>query len=132
MLVKHSVPARLVDLILREGRLVFAEETFSELESRIWKPKFDRYISIERRKRILHDFDAAGHWVTIPKGLRAQRYSRDADDDWFVRSALAARVARLVSGDKDLLDLDTIGSLRIVTPRTALSEIPCERRTDAQ
>lgn len=40
---------------------VFSAATFAELEARLWKPKFDRYLSMEIRRAILHDVNAAAH-----------------------------------------------------------------------
>lgn len=48
-----GVPAILVDRLLEIGKLVFSAATFAELEARIWLPKFDRYLPIERRRLIL-------------------------------------------------------------------------------
>ena len=58
-LVPEGVPARLLDWLLAHSRLVFSSTTFAELETRLWKPKFDRYVSIEQRKRLLHDLKAS-------------------------------------------------------------------------
>ncbi len=124
-LVPGGAPAQLVDRLLAQAQIVFSEQTFTELKSRIWKPKFDRYITMERRHSLLHDFNAVAHWVDIPAQIASARYSRDATDDAFIHAALAAGAQRLVTGDDDLLCLDPIEGteLRIVTPRQALDEI---------
>ncbi len=119
----NGVPSELVDWILREGALLFSEESFAELETRLWKPKFDRYLSIERRKQLLHDFNASAIWTTIPAALNAQYFSRDKTDDVFIRTAMAAEATRLISGDEDLLVLQPIGKLHIISPRMAWSEL---------
>ena len=118
-----GAPAVLVDRLLLHGRLVFSKATFAELESRIWKPKFDRYLPIERRQRLLRDFDASALWVEVLPALAAQRFSRDVSDDAFIHAALAAGACRLVSGDDDLLCLHPLETLHILTPRAALDEI---------
>lgn len=118
-----GVPAQVVDWILREGALLFSNESFAELETRIWKAKFDRYLSIERRKQLLHDFNASALWVAIPDALNAQYFSRDKHDDAFIRTALAANATRLISGDDDLLILHPLGKLHILSPRIAWDEI---------
>ena len=46
-----STPALVVYHVLQHGQFVFSSETFAELETRIWRPKFDRYISIVRRRQ---------------------------------------------------------------------------------
>jgi uncharacterized protein len=48
--------ALLVDCLLQQSQLVFSEQTFDELATRLWKPKFDRYLSLERRQLLLNDF----------------------------------------------------------------------------
>jgi putative PIN family toxin of toxin-antitoxin system len=122
-LVPHGVPAQLLDHLLQVGRLVFTGATFAELEVRIWLPKFDRYLPIERRRGLLHDASASALWVDVPDGLASRRHSRDAKDDMFIHAALASSSTRLVSGDADLLCLHPIESLHILSPRAALDEL---------
>ena len=122
-LVPRSVPAELVDMLLAESRLVFSQATFAELESRIWKPKFDRYLPIERRRHILHELNACALWVEIPATISRLSYSCDVTDDPFIHAAMSAGATRLISGDDDLLCLHPLGNLHIVNPRTALNEI---------
>ncbi len=102
---------------------MFSNATFSELQTRIFKPKFDRYLSLETRKQILHDVNAAALWVDVSTDLAAQRYSRDKDDDAFIHAANAADACAIVGGDSDLLVLDPIGALRILIPRMALDAV---------
>lgn len=116
----NGTPAQVVRAVLLQGLAVFSEATFAELETRIWKPKFDRYISLEARKSILRDASAAALWVEIPPELADLHWSRDADDDVFIRTALAANAPWLVTGDDDLLSVSGIEGLNIVTPAQAL------------
>ena len=121
----NGAPAQLVDRLLADAQIVFSEKTFAELKSRIWKPKFDRYITMERRHSLLHDFNAVALWVDISAQIASVRYSRDATDDAIIHAANVAGAMRLVTGDDDLLCLDPIAGInvRIVTPRCALEEI---------
>ncbi|THF65431.1 putative toxin-antitoxin system toxin component, PIN family [Pseudothauera nasutitermitis] len=117
-----SSPARIVFWLLEHGRLLFCEETFAELETRLWRPKFDRYLSLENRLLLLHDLSAVGEWIKLPpEGLRP--LSRDADDDKFIWLAQAGGAEWLVSGDRDLLDLEPPEGLRILSPADALALI---------
>ena len=122
-LVRPSVPATCVDSVLTSGRLVFTETTLSEFESRIWKPKFDKYLSIEHRRKIINDAGAAALIVAVPEELSQKKYSTDPDDDAFIHAAIAAGSERLISGDPHLLSVRSVGPLRIVTPREAFEEI---------
>lgn len=88
----------------------------------MWRPKFDRYLTIELRKSLLHDFNAVADWVE-PKRfpeIVAQRHSRDTTDDQFIHAALSGQADVLVSGDHDLLDLGCVAGLPIVSPGDAL------------
>lgn len=122
-LLPQSTPAILVDRLLADGRLVFSKATFAELEIRLWKPKFDRYLPMEIRRSLLRDLDASAVWVEVSAELAARTFSRDRADDAFIHTALAANVSRLISGDQDLLVLHPLGTLQLLGPRAALDEI---------
>ncbi len=100
---------------------VFTRQTFSELESRIWKPKFDRYVSIETRQLFLHDVGSSANWVEIPVQLQSETYSRDIDDDKFVHAAIASK-SLCITGDDDLLILGSVKGIRIVSPAQAIGD----------
>jgi putative PIN family toxin of toxin-antitoxin system len=117
-----GAPSQVVKRVLTSGVPVFSDATFAELEARIWKPKFDRYLSMPTRTGILHDARAVGHWVNIPEDIAAQRFSRDGDDDKFIHTALAALAHWLVTGDQDLLVIKADLGVRILTPAQALLE----------
>ena len=121
----HGAPAQIVQQVLGDGQVIFSDATFQELELRLWKPKFDRYISMEMRRAILHDAKAAAHWVNPSVDITSVAYSRDADDDKFVHAALAANAAWLVTGDQDLLVLAagltaSSSTVKILSPSEAL------------
>ena len=116
-------PGLVVRHVLAYGHILFSEATFAELETRVWRPKFDRYLSIESRKQLLHDFRAVASWVKLPPGVGDRKFSRDPDDDKFVHVALAAGAAVLVSGDGDLLALGAVESVLILSPVQALARI---------
>lgn len=118
-----GVPATLVDRLLATGKLVFSDATFAELDTRIWLPKFDRYLPIERRRRLLLQTHAAAFWIDIPFEVSQRTFSRDPTDDAFIQAAIAAGASRLVTGDDDLLCLHPLGTLHILTPRQALDEL---------
>lgn len=120
----RTPPALITHWVLEHGRLLFSQETFAELETRLWRPKFDRYLTIEHRKALLHDFSAVADWVQPGRDPAArERLSRDRDDDKFIHTALAGGADWLVSGDRDLLELPAMGGLRILSPADALARV---------
>ena len=116
-LSSQGSPAKLVQKLLADHRLVFSRPTFDELRTRLYRPKFDRYINLETRERLLHDFNACAHWVDIDE---PKSYSRDRDDDKFIETALVAQAPYLVSGDNDLLAVPALPNLEIVSVQQAL------------
>ncbi len=120
-LSQTGAPAQVVRHVLRHGVPVVSRQTFAELESRLWKPKFDRYLSIDLRRELLRNLNGAALWADIPTSLAEQRYSRDPDDDIFVQTALAAEAPWLITGDQDLLSLATIEGLSVCPPAGALA-----------
>lgn len=123
-LSRNGSPATVVRHVLQVGVPVFCAETFAELEARLWRPKFDRYLSMERQRSILHDLNAAAHWVTLTPEISARRFChRDPDDDKFIHAALVAEAAWLVTGDLDLLGLAPVPGVCILSPAEALQSV---------
>lgn len=122
-LVRSGTASLAVRRLLELRRPCFSEATFAELESRLWKPKFDRYLSLEDRHALLHDVQALAHWVEVPREVAAQAWCRDTDDDKFIHTALAARAPWLVTGDLDLLSVQAPEGLQILTPADAWAEL---------
>lgn len=120
LLTKTGTPALLTRWAITEGQPVFTMSTFTELETRLWRPKFDHYLSMDVRKEFLHDLSGLARWVEVPETIAANLYSRDADDDKFIHAALVARASLLITGDQDLLKVPVLPTLRIVTPADAL------------
>jgi uncharacterized protein len=123
LLTKAGPPAQLIRQVIRAGIPVFSAETFTELDERLWRPKFDRYVTLEQRKALLRDIQSIAQWVNVPSVIAAKTFCRDATDDKFIHAALAAAAPWLVTGDQDLLVLsESVMPLgvRIVSPGDAL------------
>ena len=120
VLSSQGAPAKLVQSALSQHRLVFSQATFDELRTRIYRPKFDRYISLEDRERLLRDFNACAVWVETGEPVQ---YCRDRDDDHFIEAALKAQADYLVSGDKDLLEAPPVQGLHVVSVHQALEDL---------
>jgi uncharacterized protein len=93
----------LAEIRARGGVLLFSDETFAELASRLLRQKFDRYVDQSTRQRFLADLASVGEWVAIAGTVRA---CRDVEDDKFLETAINGEADCLVTGDADLLGLD--------------------------
>jgi putative PIN family toxin of toxin-antitoxin system len=123
LLAKTGTPAQLTRQVVRVAQPVFSGDTFAELRDRLWRPKFDRYVTLEQRKALLSDLESIALWVDVPAPIAAKTYSRDPADDKFIHAALAAETAWLVTGDKDLLVLSERllpHGVRIISPLDAM------------
>jgi putative PIN family toxin of toxin-antitoxin system len=118
-LLGGSVPAQWLSHVLQHGRLVFSDTTYAELETRMWRPKFDRYVSTDDRKSWLRDLQATAVWVAAD-ATPDDPVCRDPEDQKFIAAAIASRAAALVSGDQDLLVLKRVGEVPVCTPAQAL------------
>jgi uncharacterized protein len=107
--------AKVLDAIHAVGSLlVFSDQTFAELTSRLMRPKFDCYVDEALRQQFLSDLASVAEWVTITGVVDA---CRDPDDDKFLETAINGDAACIVTGDADLLTLDAFDGVRILTPR---------------
>ncbi|MXY23259.1 MAG: putative toxin-antitoxin system toxin component, PIN family [Acidobacteria bacterium] len=108
-------PRAVIDA-LREtgGILLFSDETFDELRTRMLSPKFDRYARPDARAVFLAQLEAVSAWVSI---VGATLGCRDPHDDKLLETALQGRADSLVTGDEDLLVLSPFQGIPILTPR---------------
>lgn len=114
-------PRKVIDAVRREnGELIFSDETFNELQTRIWRPKFDSYVSRESRAIYLAQLKTVSAWVSI---AGAKMGCRDPDDDMFLETALIGDADCLVTGDGDLLEMTPHRGIPILTPATFLELI---------
>ena len=120
VLSPNGTPAKIVRYFVTYGKLVFSEETYEEFYSRLWRPKFDRYISREMRKSILLDFSNIADWVEIKSMKNKMSLSCDKDDNKFLDVAITANALMIVSGDSDLTDLKQVEGIPICTPAQCL------------
>lgn len=102
--------------------LLFSDETFEELRSRLARPKFDRYVSVATRDRfvIVIELQAVSEWVGITGAVFG---CRDRDDDKLLEMALAGEADCVVTGDADLLVMSPFHGVPILTPRAFIEAL---------
>jgi putative PIN family toxin of toxin-antitoxin system len=113
-----STPALAIEKAITRAQLVATGETLRELIERLLLPKFDRYVTRERREALLQ---RVASLVEIIEVLQHVRASRDAEDDKFLEAAVNGRANVFVTGVRDLLDLNPFRGIAIVTPAEYLA-----------
>ena len=116
-LLVRGTPFRVLTEILRTGVLLFSDETFEEVATRLMRPKFDRTIEPELRERFLAELAVVGEWTTITGALTA---CRDPEADKILETALAGEAQSITTGDGDLLALNAFQGIAILTPAAFL------------
>jgi putative PIN family toxin of toxin-antitoxin system len=120
LLRPRSVPAHALLRAIDLGRLLFSKETHGELLSVIRRPKFDRYVALERRLAFLVKLDDLIDWVTPTRPIRA---CRDSRDDKFLDVTVHGSADALITGDADLLALHPFHDVPILTPEDFLANV---------
>jgi len=111
-------PGRIVDSILdKKINIVFCEETYFELISRIQKVCMKMKVDEERKIQLLLICDVIKQMSQI---FNLEEYKenikcRDEKDKKFLLLALQNKISLLVTGDKDLLELEDKMNLNILT-----------------
>ena len=113
-----STPGLAVERAVTKAQLIATTDTLRELIEKLHSPKFDRYVRRERRDALL---ERVASLVEIIDVLQSIRASRDQKDDRFLEAAVNGRADVIITGDKDLLDLNPFRGIAIVTPADYLA-----------
>lgn len=118
LLSTTSTPAQAVEKAVTRAQLVATLDTLRELIEKLHSSKFESYVRRERRDALLERVVSLVEIIDVLQSIRA---SRDAKDDKFLEAAVNGRADVIVTGDKDLLDLNPFRGVAIVTPAEYLA-----------
>jgi putative PIN family toxin of toxin-antitoxin system len=113
-----STPAVALERAIMNGQLLASTATLRELIEKLASPKFDPYVSRERRDTLLLRLMPLVEVVEIVQTIHA---SRDPKDDKFLEVAVNGRADVIVTGDSDLLALHPFRGIAIVTSAAYLA-----------
>lgn len=117
LLSSTSHPARVVERAIEHGQLLGSTQTVRELIETLLLPKFDRYVSRQRRETLL---DRLAPLVEIVEIVQRVQVCRDPKDDKFLELAVNGRANVVVTGDDDLLSLHPFRGIDILSPAAYL------------
>jgi putative PIN family toxin of toxin-antitoxin system len=112
ILLEGSVNARALDRAFEIGKVVVSDATFSEFTQVLFKKKFDKYLTNERRLQSLSKLERD---TTLQKVTTTLTVCRDPKDDKYLELAIDCNAACIVTGDKDLLVLHPFHKIPILT-----------------
>lgn len=112
-LLPQSTTAQVLALVVEHFVIAQNQDTWHELETRIARPKFDRYFGDSGRLR---------HLVKMAQSIQrfdvsaAVSVSRDKTDDKFIELAIDSGATIIISGDPDLKDVKAYKVIEILSP----------------
>jgi putative PIN family toxin of toxin-antitoxin system len=115
----NGTARKALDKVYKEFKIAQSDETYQELNTRIYKRKFDKYISDEDRQDFLDIVKKYSQFIEIKSQINT---CRDPDDNKFLELAKDANTEFLITGDQDLLSLKSLAEYQnqIITPRDFL------------
>ena len=112
-LLPESKTAQVLALAVEHFVIAQNKDTWRELETRIARPKFDRYFGESGRLRHLV---AVAQLIQHFEMLTEVSISRDKIEDKFIALAIDSGATVIISGDLDLKDLQAYKGVEILSP----------------
>ena len=113
LLLPNSKPAKAFTKAQKGGDVLVSDSTLSELAQVLARPKFDKYLSQEDRKRFFALIAPLCIKIDIVQTITA---CRDPKDNKFLELALNGSADFILSGDMDLLALHPFQGIPIYKP----------------
>jgi len=117
ILLPRSVSRQAFDFVVSQAQLLMSEQTLSELDEVLCRPKFSKYVSEKQR---LDFFAALVHETEFIQITEAITDCRDKKDNKFLELAVSGKASHIISGDKDLLVLNPFRGVVISSPAAFL------------
>ena len=100
------------------GEIVYSNATWSEFLNVLFRPKFDKYFTIEEREKVSDKFLLMFQQIQVNVVITD---CRDAKDNMFLELAVSANASSIISGDPDLLVLNPFRGIPIINAADFLS-----------
>ncbi|MEZ4755233.1 MAG: putative toxin-antitoxin system toxin component, PIN family [Flavobacteriales bacterium] len=120
MLIGKRVRAMLDIFKDQRFEVVVHDELLGEFEDVARRTKFRKYFPEQVVDGIVHRLREDG--TMIPDRLHIEAISRDRDDDYLLALAKTAKAHVLLTGDRDLLVLETHGRTKIMNAKAFVKE----------
>jgi len=121
LIAPKGTPAQLLDLLLEQRfELVVSPRLLAELTGVLLRDRFRRYVTAVEVRELVAGLAAVATVLRDPPDPAA--VTRDPNDDYLVALAIAAQADALISGDRDLTDLQD-PPVPVLTPRTFLQRL---------
>lgn len=92
--------------------LLFSQELLDEFVAVARRPKFKKYFSLSTLQNLLKQINLRAEFVSV---INQVLLCRDPKDNFLLALAKDGNATHLITGDKDLLDLEEFGNTVILT-----------------
>lgn len=99
--------------------LLFSQALLDEFIEVAQRPKFKKYFSLTNLENLLLQIKNEAEFIEVTSDIKL---CRDPKDDFLLSLAKDGMATHLITGDKDLLDLQTFGKTKIITITNYLSK----------
>jgi hypothetical protein len=112
ILISSSKPDYALKKIRNIGNILLSETTFQELEEILYRPKFNKYVSLITRIEFISKLKSESNLIKISEKIIV---CRDPKDDKFLELAVNGKADFIITGDGDLLVLNPFKNIEIIT-----------------
>ncbi|OCR02722.1 putative toxin-antitoxin system toxin component, PIN family [Oscillatoriales cyanobacterium USR001] len=120
LLFSNSKPRQALDKAQDIGIILLSNDTFLELETVLLRPKFDRYITLEKRTEFLENLAETTLFIEPDESIND---CRDPKDNKYLELAVSGEANCIITGDEDLLVLNPFRGISILTVQLFLATI---------
>ena len=113
LLVPNAKPRQAFDRAQDQGIILISIPILTELNEVLSRKKFDKYLPEEKRKRFLAVLAKEGELIEIKEEIAD---CRDPKDNKFLELAICGNADCIISGDKDLLELNPFRGVAVLKP----------------
>ena len=108
-----GIPRKVINIAFNQFTILQSEATYQELATRISKNKFDKYLEKDDKLDFLLSLKNRSLFVEF---VHETTICSDSDDNKFLELALSGMAQYIITGDNDLLILNTYQRIPIITP----------------
>lgn len=101
-------------ILSKEIKIVVSDEMLKELSEVLSRPKFKDIFTVKRMKELFSLLDSYG--IVVLPGQKVNA-CRDKKDNFLLEVALEGKADYLVTGDKDILVLNSFHNTKILKPK---------------
>jgi len=119
LMLSSSKPQQVFDFVTQKHIILMSETTLAELFKTSIGPKFDKYLSLEKRLAFVASLKQTAEIIEIIESLAD---CRDPKDNKFLELAVSGNADFLITGDLDLLVLNPFRKTEIITAADFLAK----------